>query len=71
MSKAIFLENLKELGIDNATFEALIELTPETIPFRDEMYEVLENVSPGDLKTFLEVENPTDLARAIKRLMES
>lgn len=70
MSKQIFDENLKQvLGLpDRAAFNAMIDLTPDTLPYKEEMVEVLESIAPQDLIDFIEAPNPTDLAIAFKNL---
>lgn len=69
MSKQTFDENLKVLGLpDRAAFNAMVDLTPDTIPYKEEMIEVLESIAPADLKAFIEANNPTDLALAFKSL---
>ena len=69
MSKQVFEDNLKVLGLpDRAAFNAMVELTPDTIPYKDEMLEVLESISAEDLTTFMEAIPPTDLAIAFKNL---
>lgn len=69
MSKQRFEDNLKQLGLpDRAAFNAMVELTPSTIPFKDEMIEVLECIDPKELNEFIEDPNPTALATAFKAL---
>lgn len=69
MSKKTFTENLQVLGLpDRVAFDALVELTPDTIPYKEEMLEVLETISPEDLLEFIEAPNPTDLAIAFQSL---
>lgn len=69
MSKKVFEENLQILGLpDKAAFNAMVELTPDTIPYRDEMLEVLESIKPEELTDFLDATPPTDLAIAFKNL---
>lgn len=69
MSKKIFEENLKVLGIpDRPAFDALIELTPEVIPYRDEMIEVMDCIDPKDFAEFIDATHPTELAVAFQRL---
>ena len=69
MSKQTFDDNLKVLGLpDRATFNAMVDMTPETIPFKDEMLEVMESISAIDLANFLNVVPPTDLAIAFQNL---
>lgn len=69
MSKQIFDDNLQVLGLpDRAAFNAMIELTPSAIPYKDEMIEVLESISSADLTDFIDAPQPTDLAIAFKSL---
>lgn len=69
MSKKVFEENLQILGLpDKAAFNAMVELTPDTIPYRDEMLEVLESIKPEELTAFLDAIPLTDLAIAFKNL---
>ena len=69
MSKQVFENNLKVLGLpDRAAFNAMVDLTPDTIPYRDEMLEVMESIDSGDLADFIEAPFPTDLAIAFKNL---
>lgn len=69
MSKQVFDENLKILGLpDRAAFNAMVELTPDTIPYKDEMLEVLESIDPKALADFIDATHPTDLAIAFKNL---
>lgn len=69
MSKKVFDENLQVLGLpDRAAFNAMIELTPDTIPYREEMIEVLECIDPGTFADFIDDPHPTDLAIAFKNL---
>lgn len=69
MSKKTFEENLQVLGIpDRVSFDALVELTPEVQPLKDEMIEVLESIDAKRLTKFIEDENPTELAVAFQRL---
>lgn len=69
MSKQIFSDNLKVLGLpDRAAFDAMIELTPDTLPYKEEMLEVMESIDPKDLMDFIDNTHPTDLAIAFKNL---
>lgn len=69
MSKQVFENNLKVLGLpDRAAFNAMVDLTPDTIPYREEMLEVLESIDSGDLVDFIDAPFPTDLAIAFKNL---
>jgi len=69
MSKQVFDENLQVLGLpDRAAFNAMIELTPSAIPYKDEMIEVLESIKASDLADFIDASHPTDLALAFKSL---
>jgi hypothetical protein len=69
MSKQTFEDNLKVLGLpDRAAFNAMVDLTPDTIPYKEEMLEVLESIAPNELEAFIEAPHPTDLALAFKSL---
>lgn len=70
MSKQVFEENLqKVLGLpDRPAFNAMIELMPSAVPFKDEMIEVLESIAPEDLQAFIDDPHPTELALAFKSL---
>lgn len=69
MSKQVFEDNLKVLGLpDRAAFNAMVELTPDTIPYKEEMLEVLESINPKELAEFIDATHPTDLAIAFKNL---
>lgn len=69
MSKKVFDENLQVLGLpDRAAFNAMVDLTPDTIPYREEMIEVLECIDPATFVDFIDDPNPTDLAIAFKNL---
>lgn len=69
MSKQVFEDNLKVLGLpDRAAFNAMIELTPNTIPYKEEMLEVLESINPKELEDFINATHPTDLALAFQSL---
>jgi hypothetical protein len=69
MSKQTFDDNLKVLGLpDRAAFNAMIDLTPDTIPYKEEMIEVLESIDAKELEAFIEATHPTDLALAFKSL---
>lgn len=69
MSKQTFDDNLKVLGLpDRAALNAMIDLTPDTIPYKEEMLEVLESINPKELAEFIDATHPTDLAIAFKNL---
>lgn len=69
MSKQVFEENLKVLGLpDRAAFNAMVELTPDTVPYKDEMLEVMESIDSKDFIDFIDSNLPTDLAIAFKNL---
>ena len=69
MSKITLENNLRELGIpDRAAFDAMVSLTPATIPYKEEMLEVLESINPEELVAFMNVAHPTDLAIAFRRI---
>mgnify|MGYP003409005208 FL=1 len=69
MSKQTFDDNLKVLGLpDRAAFNAMVDMTPDTIPFKDEMLEVLESIDAGELADFIDAPHPTDLAIAFQNL---
>lgn len=70
MSKQVFDQNVQQvLGLpDRAAFNAMVELTPDTLPYKEEMVEVLESIDAQDLVTFIEEPHPTDLAIAFKNL---
>ena len=69
MSKQIFDDNLKVLGLpDRAAFNAMVELTPDTMPYKDELIEVMESIDPKELTDFIDATHPTDLAIAFKNL---
>ena len=69
MSKQVFDDNLNVLGLpDKAALNAMIDMTPDTIPYKDEIFEVMESISAVDLANFLEVVPPTDLAIAFQNL---
>lgn len=69
MSKKTFEENLLVLGIpDRPAFDALVELTPETVPYKAEMVEVLESIDKDALSEFIDATHPTELAMAFNRL---
>lgn len=69
MSKQVFEDNLKVLGLpDRAAFNAMVALTPDTIPYKEEMEEVLESIGSQDLADFIDATHPTDLAIAFKNL---
>lgn len=69
MSKQIFEENLQVLGLpDRAAFNAMVELTPDTLPYKDEMLEVLESINREELIAFIDTPLPTDLALAFRNL---
>lgn len=69
MSKQVFDDNLQVLGLpDRAAFNAMIELTPSAVPYKDEMIEVLECISTAELADFIDAPLPTDLAIAFKSL---
>ena len=69
MSKQKFQDNLGILGLpDRAAFDAMVDLTPEVVPYKEEMLELLESVSSEDLDNFLSDPFPTDLAKAIQKL---
>lgn len=69
MSKKTLEENLQVLGIpDRVAFDALVSLTPEVVPYKDEMLEVLESIAPDRLADFIDATHPTDLAIAFQRL---
>ena len=69
MNKQVFEDNLKVLGLpDRAAFNAMVELTPDTVPYKEEMLEVMESIDSGDLLDFIEAPFPTDLAIAFKNI---
>jgi hypothetical protein len=69
MSKQVFEENLQILGLpDRAAFNAMVELTPDVLPFKEEMLEVLESIKKQDLIDFIDSPLPTDLALAFRNL---
>lgn len=69
MSKKTLEENLLALGIpDKVAFDALVELTPEVVPLKEEMVEVLESIDKTALLEFLDAPHPTDLANAFQRI---
>jgi hypothetical protein len=69
MSKQVFEENLQVLGLpDRAAFNAMVELTPDTLPYKDEMIEVLESIDKNELIDFIDAPLPTDLALAFRNL---
>ena len=69
MNKQVFEDNLKVLGLpDRAAFNAMVELTPDTLPYKDEMLEVLESINAQELADFIDATHPTDLAIAFKNL---
>lgn len=69
MSKQVFEDNLKVLGLpDRAAFNAMVELTPDTIPYKEEMLEVMESIDSKDLIDFIGAPLPTDLAIAFKNI---
>lgn len=69
MSKQVFEENLQVLGLpDRAAFNAMVELTPATLPYKDEMLEVLESITREELIAFIDTPLPTDLALAFRNL---
>jgi hypothetical protein len=69
MNKHVFEDNLAVLGLpDRAAFTAMIELTPDTIPYKEEMLEVLESIDAKELADFIDAPHPTDLAIAFKNL---
>ena len=69
MSKQVFEDNLRVLGLpDRAAFNAMIELTPDTLPYKEELIEVMESIDSGSLADFIDAAHPTDLAIAFKNL---
>lgn len=69
MTKQVFDSNLEVLGLPNrAAFDAMIELTPEVVPFKEEMVEVMESIKPTDLIDFIDAAHPTNLALAFQKL---
>lgn len=69
MSKQVFEENLQVLGLpDRAAFNAMVELTPDTVPYKEEMLEVLESINRQDFIDFIDAHLPTDLALAFRNL---
>lgn len=69
MSKQVFESNLEVLGLPNrAAFDAMIELTPEVVPFKEEMIEVLESIDAAALSDFIDAVHPTELALAFQKL---
>ncbi len=69
MSKQVFDENLKVLGLpDRAAFNAMVDLTPDTLPYKEEMIEVMESIGSQELADFIDATHPTDLAIAFKNL---
>lgn len=69
MSKETLERNLLALDIpDKAAFEALVGLTPEAAPYKDEMLELLESIDEVSLKEFIDAQHPTDLAIALQRI---
>lgn len=69
MSKQKFDENLQVLGLpDRAAFNAMIELTPDTLPYKEDMIEIMESISQKELADFIDATFPTDLAIAFKNL---
>lgn len=69
MTKQVFESNLEVLGLPTrAAFDAMIELIPEVIPFKEEMVEVMESIDPTDLTQFIDATHPTNLALAFQKI---
>lgn len=69
MSKATFNDNLAVLGLpDRAALEAMFGLTPEAMPHKEEILEVMESISSEKLVDFLDAEPPTELSLAFRSL---
>ena len=69
MSKQVFDSSLEVLGLPNrAAFDAMIELIPEVLPFKEEMVEVMESIDPTDLTQFIDATHPTNLALAFQKI---
>lgn len=69
MSKKFFDENLQLLGLpDKVAFNAMVDLTPDTLLYKEEMIEVMECVPSSELVDFIDATHPTDLALAFRSI---